>query len=999
MQHIRQLAVSTRAALMLVLLLQGAFCFADDTEIFLSRGKSDVKPNVFFILDDSLSMQWCWDKDGVYPDPNLKLNQCPNGTFNSRFDELKEMLNRLLPKMQDVNFGMMWMDYRHSGIPVDAIDKVRDQALALINTRSKPDLLWTPIDSSLYKAARYFNGFPAKQYPDHYFKGHSGIEALRLGKDFPSPITDACQPNHIVLVTDGDAWYDDIYADIRELIGRKRDNWPKENYPCVEQPGASSVNAERCIPELAEWLHTQDQMPNLEGEQTVTTHVISLVPDLNATGGNHQPDNINKIAKRGKFLKNITNSGGGNYYEANNGEDLFNQFNNILEKTAKVENATFVNPSAASTNSKRTTDQVYYALFQPGGSDRWSGNLKRYRFAAKVVTKNGKASKEAVIYDINGNQAIDAGGTFKADAQSFWSEGADGANITLGGAAWKLPKPAKRHLFVETEGHLGELAISNSAITNKLLDADNNNERVALLNYIRGFDDEGLNERNKQLGDFLHSAAVPFNYGSAESDQVVIIGSNEGFVHLFNRKTGVEEFAFMPGALLKNIKPIKANASSSDNKPHLYGVDNSVTVWLDDSHQNDQHFYAYVTLRRGGQGIYALDITKRGQPKLLWQIDEKNKKAKGFARLGQSWSQPVKSKIKIGNNTKPTDVLIFAAGYDPTEDHFNGASDAYRSDTALGNAIYIADAKTGKYIWSASKSGAVLNLPDMKYSIPSSVKVIDINNDGLADQLFVGDTGGQVWRLFIHNGESANNLVTASGPFSNTPFAQLGENNPKNARRFYQEPDVALDRGNNRLLVNIGSGYRAHPLNTHVDDRFYSLHADLTSSPNFPLTESDLHQATRSFDHFDKEKTIKAINTAQGWYLPLEIGKGEKVLSTASSAAGDVFFATYVPASNRIGCQVMLGSNYVYRLNLSSASPSLETVNPAAKGIAGSVKVSYPPLFQKSNVVGIISGGGVFTDEKNKATFVCLGDTCGAINISPCENPRGCKTYWIDLQN
>ncbi|KXU39138.1 hypothetical protein AXE65_10195 [Ventosimonas gracilis] len=1004
MQHIRQLAISARVALMLVLLLQGAFCFADDTEIFLSRGKADIKPNVFFILDDSLSMQWCWNKDGVYPDSKSKRNRCPDGTFTSRWDELQKTLNNVLPKMQDVNFGMMWMDYRRSGIPVDAIDKVRDQALASINKRPKPDLLWTPIDGSLYKAARYFNGFPAKQYRDHYFKGHSGKEALRLGKDFPSPITDACQPNYIVLVTDGDAWYDDIYPDIRELIGRKRDNWPKQNYPCVEQPGASSKNAERCVPELAEWLHTHDQMPNLEGDQTVTTHVISLAPDLNAPGATKDADNIEKIVKRRQFLNNVTDAGGGNYYEANNGEELSKQFNDIIEKAAKVENATFVNPSAAPTSSKRTTDQVYYALFQPGGSDRWAGNLKRYRFAAKAVTKNGKTSKEAVIYDVNDNPAIDADGAFKANAQSFWSKGADGGNITLGGAAWKLPEPAKRRLFVETEGRLGELAISNSAITNDLLGAVDNNERVALLNYIRGLDDDGLNERSKELGDFLHSAAVPFNYGSAESDQVVIIGSNEGFVHLFNRKTGVEEFAFMPGELLKNIKPIKANEPSTANKPHPYGVDNSVTVWLDDSNQNGQfdageHFYAYVTLRRGGQGIYALDITKRGQPKLLWQIDEKNKKAKGFARLGQSWSQPVKSKIKIGNNPKPTDVLIFAGGYDPTEDNLNGANDAYRSDSALGNAIYIVDAKTGNALWSASQSGAVLNLPDMQYSIPSSVKVVDIDNDGLADQMFVGDTGGQVWRLFIHNGESRNNLVTASGRRSNAPFAQLGKNNPKNARRFYQEPDVALDRGNNRLLVNIGSGYRAHPLNSNVDDRFYSLHADITRSPDLPLTESDLHQATRSFDHFDQEKAIKAINTAKGWYLPLEIGRGEKVLSTASSAGGDVFFATYVPANNRIGCQVMLGSNYVYRLSLSSASPPVEIINPPANGIAGKATVTYQPPFQKSDVVGIISGGGIFSDEKNRGTFMCFGDTCSELNISPCENPRGCKTYWIDLQN
>jgi len=50
MQPSKLFTASARVTLTLVLLLQGALSFADDTEIFLSRGKSDVKPNVFFIL-------------------------------------------------------------------------------------------------------------------------------------------------------------------------------------------------------------------------------------------------------------------------------------------------------------------------------------------------------------------------------------------------------------------------------------------------------------------------------------------------------------------------------------------------------------------------------------------------------------------------------------------------------------------------------------------------------------------------------------------------------------------------------------------------------------------------------------------------------------------------------------------------------------------------------------------------------------------------------------
>jgi len=133
---------------------------------------------------------------------------------------------------------------------------------------------------------------------------------------------------------------------------------------------------------------------------------------------------------------------------------------------------------------------------------------------------------------------------------------------------------------VEINGALGKLNAYNSALKKEWLQAANENERRALLNYIRGFNDDGWTERSKALGDFLHSAPVPFNYGTAESEQMIIIGSNEGFVHVFNRKTGVEEFAFMLEELLKNIKPLKANRPSTPNKPLPYGVDNTVSPQL-----------------------------------------------------------------------------------------------------------------------------------------------------------------------------------------------------------------------------------------------------------------------------------------------------------------------------------------------------------------------------------------------------------------------------------
>jgi len=988
MSRIKKLIVFSRATLITTLLLQSALSTADDTEIFLSRGKSDIKPNVLFILDDSESMKWCLSEDWLQPNPITKENRCPDGTFKNRFSELTETLNKLLPKIKNVRFGMLWMNHRNGvGLPIDDIEKVRSTALDIINNRppNQFDILKTPIDRSLYDAARYFNGFPAGKYPGNpSFPGHSAKEAFGLKNDIPSPITAACQPNHIVLLTDGDAWYDDIYDTTMTLINRKE--------PCAEQLGASSENAERCVPELAEWLHSQDQMPDsLAGKQTITIDTIGLA--LNSI----QDSNPDKLKKRRQFLMNIASAGGGRYYEAEDSEKLLKSFNEILEKSSDVNHAYFLNPNGAPGNSQNSIDQIYYALFEPTSSERWNGNLKRYRLGTIEETqKDGKKVKTTNILDVNNKKAQDNKGQFLSQSQSFWSDYPDGDNISKGGAAWQLPDPQARKLFVEIDGKLSALNTKNRAITKELLKAKDEVQRQVLLNYIQGYADDGRSARSKTLGDILHSTPVLFSYGDNENNQVIIVGTNEGFVHLFNRETGVEEFAFMPGELLKNIKHLKNNEASNKNNPHTYGVDNTVTIWLEENqNKSPKHVYAYITLRRGGKSIYALDITDRKKPKLLWKKTQKNQ---GFARLGQTWSQPVKSKVNIAGDIK--DVLIFGGGYDPTEDDFNKPGDAYRSDEAQGNGIYMVEAKTGELLWSASRRGSNLNLPMMVYSIVAKVSVVDINQDGLADQLLVGDLGGQVWRLFIHNGQAGNRLVTASGFMGYGPFAQLGRNTPENARRFYHEAQVEREKsaGKNRLMINIGSGYHAHPLNKNINDRFYSLRADLLTNENTyrPLYESDLHPVTRSFDSsYDEAKVIETIDRKQGWYLPLSAAPGEKMLSTAWLNDRYVEFNTYVPTtSNAIGCQVTLGKNFTYRLSIRSGAPPAQYIGKTTRTDTAS-KVLHQALYRENNVPGILNSASHL---RANGRLYRINGAFAEEEGSSCSNPKGCKLYWIDLK-
>jgi len=935
------------------LLLQGGLSFADDTEIFFGKASSDIKPNIFFVLDDSGSMK------------------------GERLTTLKNTMKSLLNDMKNVNVGLMSMHfnggvecgnksstwgcvrrldnnkYYESGppsvsVPVKPINtQVREDLKKVVENLSAGNN--TPTSMSLYDAARYLTALQGKH-------NASAISP----NDSKSPINQDCQPTHLVLLTDGEANMEVDVAAIEKLTGKT----------CA----ARKNSAERCASELADWLYTTNQS-NLE-KTFIKTHTIGF--NL-GSGGTEVEAYLDEIARKGR----------GVYRLANGADELKKAFDDILLEAADVKNTSFVNPSVAGGDFRAfgNKNQAYYSLFEPSTRVHWLGNLKRYG-----LRDNGGNNPPTVI-DKDEAEAIDpVSGSFKDSAQSWWSKSKDGSDVTAGGAAANLPEPDKRNLLFSLNNSMQKLEYNN--ITNKMLGAKDNGERKQLLRYIRGFSNLA-NENDKKarytLGDPLHSAPVVFSYACEKYDeankkcmepyghenktQVAVVGTNEGFVHMFDTSTGKELFAFMPEELLGNIKKLKENAGYTTAQTHIYGMDNTVTVWVNDANNNGkidggEKVYVYASMRRGGRGIYALDVTDKNNPKLKWKIV--GGKSSGFEKLGQTWSKPIKTKVKIDGETK--DVLIFGGGYDERQDaDFN-----YRTQDQYGNDIYMVDAVSGEKLWSASS----LNLDRMKYSIPATVRVLT-DNDGLSTQFFVGDTGGQVWRFFVHNGETKSKLISTGGRdgifFDAADGAPSGH--ASNSRRFYHQPDVKLDNG--KLVVNIGSGYRAHPLDTQVKDRMYSIQTTLADN-KMALKESDL---VRVNDYFDGKAISKKIaDGSKGWFIELQEA-GEKIISTPLTERGRVIFNSYVPNVSTVKCAPAIGKNKIYDLHLLDATPV-------------SMKLGDVFSYSEGSFFTLSKGQGI----SGSPELICLADRCwvqyssGEFSDPFSTQVAGRKTYWIDLQ-
>ena len=800
------------------------------------------------------------------------------------------------------------VEYQGNASP-GTVAKVRDLLSNKVDELSANG--WTPIVDTLYEAVNYYGGRNVDYglargtasvstnvrrstrvsqrlsytgadsvLPPQCNKNDLGAvacinETIATGATYLSPVNNKqCQTNnHIVLLSDGEANNNHSVSKIEALLQKSCN---------------SGSSGEKCGLDLVKNISKSDTSVI---ETRVTTHTIGFA--ANATANN--------------FLNKIALQSGGGFYTADNSADLVTAFQSIL-KSVKDVNATFVSPGVAVNQLNRLThkDELYFALFKPAEGTQWPGNLKKYKI-------NGDE-----ILDKNGVNAVDSNtGFFQDNAHSYWSTLEDGNDVRLGGAVSRLDLVRNIYWF-EGNGSIittaNQIHESNSNITTEALGlsglSNGNTVRTDLLKWTRGVDvtdaDGSTTDVRMQMGDPIHSQPVIVNYGA--NDAAILVATNHGFLHSFDPETGEENFAVMPKSLAGNLYSFYQNSSSYN---HIYGLDGDMVL-----RDTGTSKTLYVGMRRGGRNYYAFDITSKSSPAVKFTIQGGTT---GFEKLGQTWSRPTLTKIKIGSSTK--NVMIFGGGYDDDQD-----SKSLRTPDALGNEVYIVDADTGALLWSASNSGATFNHAAMQYSIPARISVIDRESDGLADHLYIADTGGQVFRLDIHNGESLSQLVTGG------VLADFSANgSPENFRRFYYGPDVSEISlaDEHYYAVAIGSGYRAHPLNSVIQDNFYMIKDKgvftRDNDGNFTLpaaayTHNEMYDVTAHLLTSDNESTrsVAAATFAnkKGWMIKLATG-GEKVLASPLILNYKLLFTTYLPASaSDSQCAPPTGNSRAYLVEL-----------------------------------------------------------------------------------
>ena len=118
----------------------------------------------------------------------------------------------------------------------------------------------------------------------------------------------------------------------------------------------------------------------------------------------------------------------------------------------------------------------------------------------------------------------------------------------------------------------------------------------------------------------------------------------------------------------------------------------------------------------------------------------------------------------------------------------------------------------------------------MDHSIPSRITVLDTDQDGFADRMYVGDMGGQLWRFDIINSTTDNEVEAADlvrgGVLASLGVKELATRHCENARRFYNPPDVtAMENPGCTTVLQYRDWLRLSrkPMNTAIEDRFYAI--------------------------------------------------------------------------------------------------------------------------------------------------------------------------------
>ncbi len=693
-----------------------------------------------------------------------------------------------------------------------------------------------------------------------------------------------------------------------------------------------------------------------------------------------------------------------NYFLVTNaltlGEQLTRAFNEIIDRVTTA--------SSASVNSGSISSET--RLYQAKFSTRdWTGQLLSFR----IDTDTGLLS----TVDWDAAEKIPA-----ANSRQILTRNSNGDGVAF---RWTAIDATRKGQLDLSDG-LGE----------------------ARLDYLRG---DGSKEQSRPggvfrnraklasgntalLGDIVSSSPVfvgkpPFRYrDDLESEPysefriaqdarrpMVYAGANDGMLHGFDGETGRERFAFIPSAVFGRLP-----ALTDPTYSHLFYVDgppNMGDVFFDGQWRT----VLVGGLNRGGQGIYALDVTNpdaateaNADDVVLWEFTDEDD-----VDLGFTYSQP--AIIRSQDNGRW--VAVFGNGYNNTRADGRASSSGnavlYFVDIETGDLVRKID--TGVGIASTGSGGRANGL-----ATPAAV---DLNGDGTADYVYAGDLFGNLWKFDIRSNDPDDwNVAYRPSGVSQPLFTATDE--AGNRQPITSRPEVGRGPAGVGTVVLVGTGKFLEPVDKVVetavaDFRVQSLYGifdrnsgsaatDRVTSRDSLVQQNILAEELYDGDVEDFLVRVTSRNsvpsTSKGWFLDLAfdangdgdyadtvdgVGEylGEKSVANPVLRAGRVIFTTLLPDPDPCGfggggwlmeLDSLTGARLAaspFDLNADRLFNDLDFIEIEVGG-----ETLRLPVSGVSSKEGIIQSPGILADPNRPLEFKYSPGTTGNIQVTV-ENP------------
>ncbi|MDQ7983361.1 PilC/PilY family type IV pilus protein [Pseudomonas sp. G34] len=676
--------------------------------------------------------------------------------------------------------------------------------------------------------------------------------------------------------------------------------------------------------------HTKDLRPNISGKQTLSTYWVDVRENQALAskasnqywlaakyGGFTVPNNFQPYSTdtTGASITDAMWWTTGQYLSAGYkrpdnffvASDAQNMVSSLKQAFAKIVQETRSSTTSLATNSTQldTGSAVFQSLYN---NAKWSGDL-----VAKAVSSNNTVASTSTWSAAAKLDALSA----ESSRMIFTSTALSGRSNN----SYSTAIAAKEFTWSALDDDAKTL-LKSSGAGNNSVDDTLGSDRVSYLRGNRAKERNQDNptrpfrERASRLGDivnsdpqFIHKQDFGYNLLSGSSwasagtsyqtfrrtnayqnrTPIIAVGANDGMLHIFNASLsssgGSELFAYVPRNVLGSLYALTDPAYT-----HRYYVDGTPAfsdVWINSAWKT----IVVGTTGAGGKSVFALDVTNpdsMGSSSVLWEF------------TAPDMAFPIQQPKIVALANGKFGVIV---------------SSGFVNATVSTGQVWILDAANGSVIkkFSLTTSGGM-----------GEPLAVDMNNDRVADRIYVGDTAGKLWRMDITDANPAN-WATPNAPI----FTAVDGSD--RAQSITAPLSAALNKdGSALVLFGTGSFYQVTDTDLLQNQRIESFYGLIDR--NTPISRTDLqeqtiiNERTAAGTNLGRAVSKTSLGDAKGWYLDLlwkqaqggsNALTGERVVSRPVLRNGAVVFSTLTPSSDPCAGG---GSSWVMALDVFSGS-------------------------------------------------------------------------------